>query len=242
MSKGYTVERFANKTDWLAHRSNGIGGSSAGTILGVNHWQTKLELYSSIVNPPKIYEYKEKKPTESIRVGVESEDLIRQTFAVMFPNLEVIPPNGFEMFKSVKYPFLLATVDGRLREKTGKKRLGILEIKTCSICNKKDYDEWFEFDNRLKRNVIKEIKQQYFAQVCHYFNVLDDTKFAYVVVQFTFYDWKANQDNKIEHLETHFIPIEKSEVADSCKNLLKIEKQFWEDCKNHKPPITKIKL
>lgn len=240
MARGYHIERYLNKEDWLANHQTRIGGSSAGTILGVNAWQTKLDLYNAIVNP--VRNPKSKKATANITIGNECEPLIRNTFRVMFPNFDVIDPNGFEVYVSNKYPQIIATLDGTIREKTGKQRLGILEIKTRDICSKKDYDEWFEFDPIYKKNVVKAIKQQYFAQVCHYFNVLNDAKFAYVVVQFRFFDWHSPLENKVEHLETHFIYIDREEVKESCETLLKLELAFLDDCKNRRMPPLKIKI
>lgn len=240
MIKGYTVERYVNKADWLSTHETSIGGSSAGTILGVNKWQTKLDLFYALTLHKKLGRKGGNKA--NIEIGNKSEDLIRQTFAVLFPNLEVIAPNGWETYKSIKYPFMIATLDGRLVEKTGKKRQGFIEIKTCDIRSKQDYDEWFEFDPHLKKNVVKHLKPQYFAQVIHYFNVMNDHKFAYVVIQFRFFDWDSPLENKTEHLETHFVYIERSEIEDSCKNLAKLECQFMEDVKNKRIPKTIVKL
>ena len=37
--------------EWLKARQAGIGGSDAGTILGVNKWKSKTQLFFEKVNP-----------------------------------------------------------------------------------------------------------------------------------------------------------------------------------------------
>ena len=36
----------ATHAEWLRERQNGIGASDAGTIIGVNHWKSNVELWA----------------------------------------------------------------------------------------------------------------------------------------------------------------------------------------------------
>ena len=63
--------------------------------------------------------------------GTEAEKYLRGLFALDFPQYKV-GYKDFDLVRNKKYPFIFATLDGRLIEKeTGRK--GILEIKTTEI-------------------------------------------------------------------------------------------------------------
>ena len=40
-----TVAEMADRDAWLKMRTQGIGGSDAGTIVGLNPWKSKYELW-----------------------------------------------------------------------------------------------------------------------------------------------------------------------------------------------------
>ena len=66
-----------------------------------------------------------------LRYGTEAEKYLRGLFALDFPQYKV-GYKDFDLVRNKKYPFIFATLDGRLIEKeTGRK--GILEIKTTEI-------------------------------------------------------------------------------------------------------------
>lgn len=202
---------YKDKQEWLEHR--GLGGTSAGVILGHSTYQSILELYKAIVMPSgKKISYQ----TTSQTFGIKSEPIIRRTFAVNFPQYKVRNPRGYEMYRRKDKPYLTATLDGLLVEKDTNRK-GILEIKTCDIRKKSDLDEW-----------ANQIPQKYFDQIIHYLVVMNDCEFVRLVAQLKHYDWNAPEENKIAKLETRFYYIERSEVIKSIKNLEIVETHFWE--------------
>ena len=87
---------------------------------------TKMELYLSCIRRKK---GKAKKENEAIGLGVALEPLIRQEFAIDYPNFIVRSPKGYEMYRRRDKTFMTATLDGTITDKLTKEKL-ILEIKT----------------------------------------------------------------------------------------------------------------
>lgn len=67
---------MGSREDFLASRKTGIGGSDVATILGVNPWQTALELYLE-----KRSEIEPKPDTEHTRAGRALESVIAHMYA-----------------------------------------------------------------------------------------------------------------------------------------------------------------
>lgn len=213
--KSYKKEKFKNKEDWKTHHTKFLGGSSAGVLLGVSKWKTKIELYNQIISENK---NEHETSNENIDIGIYSEPLIRKLFAINSPNFKVINPKGWESYISKKYPFLGATVDGILIDKnTGVK--GILEIKTADIRRRGDIEEWED-----------QIPMQYYCQILHYLMVMEDCQFVKLVAQLRMFDWRSELDNKVVELRTIIRHIERKDVESDIEKLRKIEIDFW---KNH---------
>jgi len=212
--KTYEVERFKNKSDWKKFHTKFLGGTSAGVLLGVSKYKTKLDLYEEIVanntNENEII-------NENITIGLKSEPLIRKMFALHFDNYKVRNPKGWECYIDKEYPFLGATIDGELTDKETKEK-GILEIKTCDIRRKKDIEEW-----------EKNIPMQYYCQVIHYLMIRTDCSFAKLVANLRFFDWFVPLANKVTKLETRIYHIERADVEEDIKKLKKLEIDFWKN-------------
>ncbi|MEZ2459336.1 YqaJ viral recombinase family protein [Salinicoccus roseus] len=142
--------------EWLQHRQTGIGGSDAGTILGVNKWKSKTQLFFEKKNP----ELRQDIDNEYIYWGNVLEDVVAKEFENR-TGKRVRRDN--RMLRHPEHDFMLANLD---RVVVGEKAL--LECKTTSQYNK---DQW-EGD---------EIPAQYLCQVQHYMAVTGYEK-AYIAV------------------------------------------------------------
>ena len=147
---------YENEDDWHELRAKRIGGSDVGAILGVNPYKSIVDVY---VDKTEGSDFKGNNATYW---GHMLEGTILKEFSNKHKELIV-----YEVPYSVVNDFLIANLDGALKDKeTGD--YGVLEIKTTSIWNKKEWEE-------------DTIPQSYYAQVQHYL-MLTGYKFAYVAV------------------------------------------------------------
>jgi putative phage-type endonuclease len=129
---------------WLELRRQGIGGSDAATVVGLNPYSSRLWLYAD-----KLGLVPEKEDNESMRQGRDLEEYVasrweektgkkcrRENHVLMNPT----------------YPWAYANID---RSVVGG---GVLECKTTSVYNKADFD-------------AGEIPPNYYTQVQHYLAV-----------------------------------------------------------------------
>lgn len=180
-----------NREEWLKNRMNGIGGSEASAIIGMNPYMSNIELWQ-IKTGQLIPEDISEKPY--VKYGTEAEPLMRQLFALDYPQYEVGYVENNSYFND-KYPFALASLDGTLIEKeTGRK--GILEIKTTNILQSMQKEKW---DHRIPDN--------YYIQVLHYLMV---TEFDFVVLKAQL----KSEFNGEVYLQTRHYKIERSEVEE----------------------------
>lgn len=138
--------------EWLSARQNGIGGSDAACIVGKNKYKSNVQLWREkrgIEVPPDISD----KP--AVAYGKIAESHIRELFCLDYPEYD-IEYHEFRMYANDKYPFIFATLDGELTEKSTGLR-GILEIKTTTIQNSSQWGSWSD-------DVIPD---NYYIQVLH---------------------------------------------------------------------------
>ncbi len=114
------------RQEWLMLRKNGIGGSDAGAVCGLNPYISPIEVYAS----KTCYGVEEVPDNEAMREGRDLEDYVAKRF-MEASGLKVRRANV--MYASSNYPFMIADVD---RLVTGRKN-GItgLECKTASPDN-----------------------------------------------------------------------------------------------------------
>ena len=190
-----------SESEWLEHRTHGIGGSDSGAILGMSKYATPLSVY---VAKKGLLDSDLNKNNQSIKWGKMAEAAIRKGLADdLNLNIETSPV----MFTSVKNPFMLADLDGLVfvpvaREISGKtvEGLGGLEIKTATIRNT-------EFGDN-------EIPDSYYCQVQHYMAVTGLKWFILCVLI-------DKADGRIYVVPRNDDFIEKS--------LIPAEKAFWND-------------
>lgn len=91
------------KEKWLAMRKQGIGGSDAGAICGLNPYRTAIEVYQD-----KVSSEVEEFDNEAMRQGREFEDYVARRF-MEATGKKVRKANA--MFYDENHPFMLADVD-----------------------------------------------------------------------------------------------------------------------------------
>lgn len=202
-----------NHEEWLKNRMNGIGGSEASAIIGMNPYMSNIELWQ-IKTGQLVPEDISEKPY--VKYGTEAEPLMRQLFALDYPQYEVGYVENNSYFND-KYPFALASLDGTLIEKeTGRK--GILEIKTTNILQSMQKEKW---DHRIPDN--------YYIQVLHYLMV---TEFDFVILKAQL---KSSFNDDV-YLQTRHYKIERAEVEEDIKYLESSERKFWKQVQEKKRP------
>lgn len=215
---GWTKEMITmnSRAEWLEERKKGIGGSDAATILGLNPHKTTIDLWEEKTGKKEAEDISDK---PYVKYGTQAEDLLRQLFALDYPQYEVTHEEN-AIIKHPKYPFLFASLDGKLVNKeTGE--LGILEIKTTNILQSMQKEKW---NSRIPDN--------YYCQVLHYLNV---TGFGFVVVKAQL---KYQIDSQVK-LETRHYFIDRAEVEEDIKLLQEKEIEFWTKYveKDIRPPL-----
>ena len=207
------IKVLKNREEWLKNRMNGIGGSEASAIIGMNPYMSNIELWQ-IKTGQLVPEDISEKPY--VKYGTEAEPLMRQLFALDYPQYEVGYVENNSYFND-KYPFALASLDGTLIEKeTGRK--GILEIKTTNILQSMQKEKW---DHRIPDN--------YYIQVLHYLMV---TEFDFVILKAQL---KSSFNDDV-YLQTRHYKIERAEVEEDIKYLESSERKFWKQVQEKKRP------
>ena len=138
------------REEWLQCRRQGIGGSDAGCIVGANPWKSARQLWKEKTGADKPDDISDK---PAVKFGKEAEQHLRALFLLTYPEFSC-EYHEFRMYANDRLPFIFATLDGELTDADG--RRGILEIKTTTIQQAK---QWFEWDDC--------IPQHYYIQILH---------------------------------------------------------------------------
>lgn len=138
------------REEWLQARTQGIGGSDAGCIVGANPWKSARQLWKEKTGADKPDDISDK---PAVKFGKEAEQYLRALFLLTYPQY-TCEYHEFRMYANDRLPFIFATLDGELTDQDG--RRGILEIKTTTIQQAK---QWFEWDDC--------IPQHYYIQILH---------------------------------------------------------------------------
>lgn len=214
MGEVYQVHDFPNEEDWLSGRMNGIGGSDASAVVGMNPYKTNIELFEEKTGR-RLPEDISEKPY--VIYGKQAEGYIRELFRLDYPEYQV-EHHEFRILQSLSYPFMQASLDGELTDHDG--RRGILEIKTTNILQSMQYEKWKD-----------RIPDNYYIQVLHYLLV---TGYEFVVLRAHLVsEWGRDKRTTVKH---YFI--DREEVREDLDMLLKEEKKFWEYVESgRKPPL-----
>lgn len=214
MGEIYRIHDFPDEAAWLAGRMNGIGGSDASAVVGMNPYKTNIELFEEKTGR-RIQEDISEKPY--VIYGKQAEEYIRELFRLDYPEYQV-EHHEFRILQSLSYPFMQASLDGELTDQEG--RRGILEIKTTNILQSMQYEKWKD-----------RIPDNYYIQVLHYLLV---TGYDFVVLRAHLVsEWGRDRRTTVKH---YFI--EREEVREDLDMLLKEEKKFWAYVESgRKPPL-----
>lgn len=137
------------KLEWLKQRQEGIGGSDAGAIMGVNNWKGAFEVY--IEKTEELTELTEiTEVSEAGYWGTTLEEIVAKEFAIR-TGKRVRRDNKHIVHKD--YPFMVANIDRRV--------VGENAILECTTANRFLAKEW-END---------EIPPSYLVQCQHYLEV-----------------------------------------------------------------------
>lgn len=167
---------------WLAYRKQGIGGSDAGAVCGLNPYRSAMEVYLD-----KTTEETEQIDNEAMRQGREFEDYVARRF-MEATGKKVRRANA--MFCHEQYPFLLADVDRLIvGERAG------LECKTASPFMA---DKWKD----------GQIPLSYQIQ-CHHYMMVLDMDCWYIAVLIYGREFKFCKIERDEELMADLIRIEK---------------------------------
>lgn len=186
------VYEYANEEDWHTLREKRIGGSDVGAILGVNPYKSIIDVYIDKTEGSTF------KGNNATHWGHMLEGTIIKEFASRHKELQV-----FDAPFSIVDNFLIANLDAVLRDKENGD-FGVLEIKTTSLWNKKEWEE-------------DTIPQSYYAQVQHYL-MLSGYKFAYVAVLIGGQEYK---EFKVERSEEDIALIREKATEFYKENILK---------------------
>lgn len=201
------------RAEWLKARTQGIGGSDAGCIVGANPWKSARQLWrekSGIVTPPDISD----KP--AVQFGKAAEQHLRALFLLTYPAFSC-EYHEFRMYANDRLPFIFATLDGELTD--AEHRRGILEIKTTTIQTARQWDEW---DGK--------IPQHYYIQILHQFLACEWAAFAELFAHIRYYH---GDEIRATLREYH---IERSDVLQDLEALEEQEIQFYKQWQNGTEP------
>lgn len=204
---------YSNEKEWHEIRRGFIGGSDTSVIMGFNEYKNIVDLWKEKTGrkPPD-----DLSDNKAVIRGNMSENLLIEHFKINNPDYSVGKLK--KSLISLKYPFMLANLDGTLEHKQLGK--GVLEIKTATCHNYGMY--------KLKWKT--EIPIEYYLQVQHYLAVTDwEYAILYADLKLVF------ADNKHE-IRQYFIPREEEDI----QQIIEKEVEFNEYIKNDiQPPFIK---
>lgn len=213
-----------DREEWLEMRQKvGIGGSDAGTVLGLNPWCSNLQLWRYKTGQEQPEDISDK---PAVIFGKRAEEHIRELFRLDYPQYD-IKYNEFWMYVNDELPWQFATLDGEIWETLSDETeimIGILEIKTTTIQNRSQWDEW---ENG--------IPQRYYAQVLHQ---LSATGCEFAILR-AYIRWYRDGELRVTVRDYR---IERKDVLDDIAYLCEQEQRFIECVNTGKPPSAIITM
>lgn len=188
-----------SRDEWLAMRRNGIGGSDASVVAGLNKYKSPFTLFlekTGQIDADDVFVTDEDgafvSGSEAAYFGTKDEEAVASEFALR-SKLKVRRDNRMMAHKD--FPFMIANIDRRI--------VGTNEILECKIASEYLKGEW-EGDD---------LPQQYYIQGMHYLAVTGAEAIWFAV---------KIGGNKFVHKR-----IERDEEA--IQALITIERNFWEN-------------
>ena len=199
---------FDSEKDWLEIRKGRIGGSSIGTILGYNKYQTPYELWKELIGREVPKDISDK---PCIIRGKTAEKPLIELYRVLNPSKNVVEGNQV-VYQAEENPRFIANPDGFVDDDT------ILEIKTASI---RDWEEWKD-----------KIPMSYYCQVMWYMWIMKRQK-AVLFAMIEKISFDGSEPNR--YLKTYHINFNQEEMDFILKEvnifIEKVEKKEWKEFK-----------
>lgn len=139
------------RTEWLQLRKQGIGGSDAGAVCGLNPYVSSMDVFLEKTADT----LPEEKDNESMREGRDLEEYVAKRFC---EETGYKVRRSHAIYRSESYPFMIADVDRLL---IGKEQ-GLIGLE-CKTASPYSAEKWKD----------GKIPAHYLAQVYHYMAVLD---------------------------------------------------------------------
>ena len=210
------IEMINNYSDWIRARKNGIGGSEAGCVLGKNKYKTNVDLWQEKTGRK---EQPDLSNNSAVQFGKFAEPLLRELFKQDYNDYSV-DYHEFWIYRNSKHKWLFATLDGEITTTDGQR--GILEIKTTTIQNKLQWDDW---DNK--------IPDSYYVQILHQL-AATGWDFAILKAYIRYY-----VDGEVRVTIRHY-RINREDVAADIEYLIQQESIFWRQVQNNEQPPLKL--
>lgn len=234
-------EHYENKEAWLKGRSKGNGASDIGSILEVNPWKSKLELWEEKTGRRQP---KDLSNVEAVQRGIREEPIIRAAFIADHPEF-VVEHYPYDILKLKTHPYIQASLDGELLYMGGNPSFerrygiepgmrGVLEIKTGSYSTPRYLSEW-QGDA---------VPRHYFPQVCQQL-LVTGWDFAWIQAKLFRTDSKYARggDNSFlpQSYETFFIVTANSPVVQTSFDTIIDAQVDFQSCVDHdRMPWTSI--
>lgn len=204
---------------WLQERKKGIGASDAGALLGMSAYKTNVQLWEEKVGLRESEDISDK---PAVQYGHDAEPHLRALFALDHPELEVRYESPYKIIRHDQHPFIQASPDGELLERSTGRRGG-LEIKTTEI---QSPSQWKLWDGR--------VPDHYYAQVVWQM-LATGWEFVWLKAQIK---WRTRDgDLRMDTREYH---IERAEALPDIEHTIKAGIEFWQHVQSKKRPALKL--
>lgn len=211
------IIKIDNHADWIkARQAQGIGGSEAGAVLGMNKYTSNVELWELKTGRREAPDLSD---NAAVQFGKFAEPHLRELFKQDYPEY-MVDYHEFWIYTNDKHPHIFATLDGELTAPDGSR--GILEIKTTTIQNKSQWDQW---DNRLP--------DSYYTQILHQ---LAATGWQFAILKAYI---RYHVDGEVRVTIRHY-RINRAEVEADIEYLIAEETKFWEQVQRNERPALKL--
>ena len=208
-----------NRQTWLAERRKTIGGSEAAAVVGLNPYQTNVDLWkikTGVVMPEEV-------TNDAILYGRKAEEHIRELFKLDHPELDIWF-EGNNLFVNPKFPFAHASVDALAIGKVSRSVIGVIEFKTATILSPAQKSKWHG-----------KIPDNYYCQILHYMEVLD-ADFAILRARLR---WL--RDDSVFTVEKEY-RFDRNECQEDIDFLMESEKEFYQHVLDGTEPALKLPL
>lgn len=203
-----------SRNEWLECRKKGIGGSDAACVVGKNKYKSNLQLWKEKIGISTAPDISEK---PAVAYGKAAESYIRELFKLDYPDFNM-DYHEYRMYANDNYPFIFATLDGELTDKNTNSK-GILEIKTATIQNSVQWNDW---EDDL-------IPQNYFVQLLHQ---LAATGWDFAILR----AYIRYHKNSRLFATVKDYRIDRDDVAGEISFLIEKELEFWEHVQSKSKP------